>query len=375
MFMNRRFGTTLRMWAALFCCLSAVSAWADSQARIVRLSDVEGNLQIDRTTGDDYEKAFLNMPITEGVRLRTTEDARAEVEFEDGSTIHLVPNTIVEFTNLSLRDSGAKVSTIDVQQGQAYFNFTGKHDDEFRVTLAHESATLTRSAHFRVDVHKESASVAVFKGNVQVEGPAGAVEIASKHTATFDISHDGQFELAKNIPQSPFDSWDKQQTDYHLRYAAKSYNTPYSYGLSDLNYYGSYYDVPGYGLCWQPYFTSFGWDPFMDGAWMWYPGFGYSGSVPLWRLAVCPGVWLDVASRIQLGSVEPRTDGAEPTACVRPASPPPDTAWDSGSRPRANAVAGLPGSWSRHEAGNQGRQGRARDAAGRAESAQLESSV
>jgi len=274
--MNRRFGTTLRMWAALFCCLSAVSAWADSQARIVRLSDVEGNLQIDRTTGDDYEKAFLNMPITEGVRLRTTEDARAEVEFEDGSTIHLVPNTIVEFTNLSLRDSGAKVSTIDVQQGQAYFNFTGKHDDEFRVTLAHESATLTRSAHFRVDVHKESASVAVFKGNVQVEGPAGAVEIASKHTATFDISHDGQFELAKNIPQSPFDSWDKQQTDYHLRYAAKSYNTPYSYGLSDLNYYGSYYDVPGYGLCWQPYFTSFGWDPFMDGAWMWYPGFGYT---------------------------------------------------------------------------------------------------
>src|SRR5205807_403673 len=201
MFMNRRFGTTLRMWAALFCCLSAVSAWADSQARIVRLSDVEGNLQIDRTTGDDYE---------------------------------------------------------------------------FRVTLAHESATLTRSAHFRVDVHKESASVAVFKGNVQVEGPAGAVEIASKHTATFDISHDGQFELAKNIPQSPFDSWDKQQTDYHLRYAAKSYNTPYSYGLSDLNYYGSYYDVPGYGLCWQPYFTSFGWDPFMDGAWMWYPGFGYT---------------------------------------------------------------------------------------------------
>src|SRR5436853_7668982 len=106
MVMNRRLGITLLVLAALFCCLLAVSAWADSQARIVRLSDVEGNLQIDRTTGDDYEKAFINMPITEGVRLRTTEDARAELEFEDGSTMHLVPNTIVAFTCFSLRGSG-----------------------------------------------------------------------------------------------------------------------------------------------------------------------------------------------------------------------------------------------------------------------------
>ena len=275
--MNRRLGTTLLVLAALFCCLLAVSAWADSQARIVRLSDVEGNLQIDRATGDGYEKAFLNMPITEGVRLRTREGARAEVEFEDGSTMHLVPNTILQFTTLSLRDSGARVSTIDLQQGQVYFNFTGKHeDDEFKVTFAHQELTLTRAVHFRVGLDNDSATVAVFKGNVQVEGPAGAVEISSKHTATFDLGNTGQFELAKNIAQSPFDSWDKQQTDYHLRYAAKSYDTPYSYGITDLNYYGSYYDVPGYGMCWQPYFTGFGWDPFMDGAWMWYPGFGYT---------------------------------------------------------------------------------------------------
>ena len=113
--MNRRLGITLLVLAALFCCLLAVSAWADSQARIVRLSDVEGNLQIDRATGDGYEKAFLNMPITEGVRLRTRQGARAEVEFEDGSTMHLVPNTILQFTTLSLRDSGARVSTIDLQ--------------------------------------------------------------------------------------------------------------------------------------------------------------------------------------------------------------------------------------------------------------------
>jgi hypothetical protein len=28
-------------------------------------------------------------------------------------------------------------------------------------------------------------------------------------------------------------------------------------------------------MMWQPYFTGVGWDPFMDGAWGYYPGFGY----------------------------------------------------------------------------------------------------
>jgi hypothetical protein len=28
-------------------------------------------------------------------------------------------------------------------------------------------------------------------------------------------------------------------------------------------------------MMWQPYFTGIGWDPFMDGAWSWYPGYGY----------------------------------------------------------------------------------------------------
>jgi uncharacterized membrane protein YgcG len=27
---------------------------------------------------------------------------------------------------------------------------------------------------------------------------------------------------------------------------------------------------------WQPFFTGVGWDPFMDGAWGWYPGYGYA---------------------------------------------------------------------------------------------------
>jgi hypothetical protein len=274
--MNRK----LAAWfscAVLLCTVFSILAWADSNARIVRLSSVEGNVQIDRGTGDGFAKAFLNMPIAENVRLSTTDDGRAEVEFEDGSTIHLAPGTILQFTELSLRSSGAKVSTVDVQQGKAYFDFRGHRDDEFTVTFQHQKVDLNKAAHFRLDVDNDNATLAVFKGDLRVAGPSGEVEVGKKESVTFDVGNNDQYELARNIQEDPEDAWDKEQSEYHERYtASNSYDAPYSYGMTDLAYYGNYYNVPGYGMCWRPYFAGMGWDPFMDGAWMWYPGFGYT---------------------------------------------------------------------------------------------------
>ncbi len=116
----------------------AVSAFADSQVRVVRLSEVQGDVKIDRNLGQGYEKAFLNLPITQGVKLQTKNGGRAEVEFEDGSTLRITPDTVIEFPQLSLRDSGAKVSGVHLQEGTAYVNFAGAKDDEFTLTFAHE---------------------------------------------------------------------------------------------------------------------------------------------------------------------------------------------------------------------------------------------
>ena len=56
---------------AVVSCWLAVPSFADSQARIVRLSQVDGDVQIDRNTGQGYEKAFINLPVTQGAKLRT----------------------------------------------------------------------------------------------------------------------------------------------------------------------------------------------------------------------------------------------------------------------------------------------------------------
>ena len=94
------------------CLLLALPALADSQARIVRLSDVQGSVQIDKNTGLGFESAFVNLPITQGTQLRTGDLGRAEVEFEDGSSLRLTPNTTVS-------DSGKRISEVHLAQGMA----------------------------------------------------------------------------------------------------------------------------------------------------------------------------------------------------------------------------------------------------------------
>jgi hypothetical protein len=283
-------GKMLAVWAALAAAFFVVSASAESKARIVRLSEVQGTVQIDRTTGDGFDKAFINLPVIEGAKLKTGKDGRAEIEFEDGSALRLAPDSEVSFTRLAMGDDGQKLSTVQLVSGTVYANLhpkkaDEKHADEFLLNFARESVTVSQGAHFRVELADATATLAVFKGKVGATSPAGEVEVAEKHSATIDLSKDDDaarkdaFVIARNYEDAPSDAWDHQQTEYHDRYASSggssSMNSPYAYGMSDLNYYGTFMSVPGYGNVWQPYFIGANWSPFQDGAWAFYPGGGY----------------------------------------------------------------------------------------------------
>src|ERR1700726_5230438 len=154
---NSRFAHVLI--ATLFTVVFSLSAIGDSHVRIVRLSYIEGGVQISHGAGQTYEKAIVNLPIAEGAKLKTS-DGRAEVEFEDGSTLRIIPDSVIEFPQLSLRDSGAKVSGVEVKSGTAYVNFVGSKDDEFSVRFGREKIAVAHSAHLRVALGDKDSSVA-----------------------------------------------------------------------------------------------------------------------------------------------------------------------------------------------------------------------
>ncbi len=263
---------------AMFLGLLLLStlSFADSYIRIVRLSDMSGDVQIDRNSGHGFEKAIMNMPITQGVRLRTGSNGRAEVEFENGSVVRLVGNSTIGFTALSLRGQGQRVSEIQIGEGTVYVDYRHKGDDDFKVMMGSEGVELNnKDARFRVQLEGGQAQLAVFKGELQVQGTPELAKVKKNETLRFDLNNNSNVELAKNIMPLGSDDYNQQREQYLQMASNKSYGSPYAYGYSDLNRYGSFFNLPGYGMVWQPIGMSMAWDPYSNGYWSMYPGYGY----------------------------------------------------------------------------------------------------
>ena len=253
---------------------------ANSKVRIVRLSEVKGQVQLDRVTGKGFEGAMANLPLTEGSKLKT-EDGVAEVEFEDNSTVRLAQNSLVEFPRLELLPSGAKASAVNVLQGTVYVSLVNTKGNEFSVKFGADTMNLPPDSHVRLQLTSTEATVAVMHGDALVEQPTGSTTVSKNRTATFNLAAQSPPEIAKNIAEQPLDKWDGDAVQYHKSYANASAfaGSPYSYGINDLNYYGSFTSGCG-GSMWRPYFTNASWDPYGSGAWAYYPSAGYSWVSP-----------------------------------------------------------------------------------------------
>lgn len=292
--------------AVLFMMLIFLALPASaSDVRIVRLSLVEGDVLIDRNSGEGAEAALMNMPVVAGTRIYSDDtDARVEVEFENGSTLRLAGPGEILFRQLSTTGNGSKVTLAEIVDGLVYANIKLHDDDDFRLEFNGENISLRKSSRFRVEVDGPKTTLSVFKGEAQLQGHPGLVVVTKGETLTLDQDDLGRYALVHGIAPLDADAWDKSRNGYQdsyrnanaYSYAGSSYGGLYSYGVSDLAYYGAFGLVPGYGYLWQPYGIGSAWDPFMAGAWSYYPGSGwvFVSSTPWGWLPYRYGNWVYV---------------------------------------------------------------------------------
>ncbi len=291
----RRVFLALLLSALVFLTLPA---FAESSARIVRLSYLDGNVQVDRGAGQGLERAILNLPVTQGMQVITGKDGTAEIEFEDGSTLRLVPNTSVNFARLALRDDGRRISSVELRSGTAYLESNSKRD-EYTVAGGGQQIAVTHPARVRITRNDPDFRVAVFKGEADVVGNGDSVHVKKDETLSLDLDDSSRYQLAKGIDSESYDTWARERDTYRSTYASNhhdNYDSAYSYGWSDLNYFGNFFSLAGYGPLWQPYGMGPYWDPFSDGAWVWYPGYGYTwvSAYPWGWMPYRYGTWLFV---------------------------------------------------------------------------------
>ncbi len=154
-----------------FPCASRAGDDNYSHARIVRLSLVEGDVQVSRPETGGWENALLNLPIRQGYSLATG-SGRAEVEFESGATARLAENTEMQFTELAL-SNGGRITRLTLARGAAVFYANLAREDSFIVLAPGVQASIDKSASFRVDVNNDSGSVSVLKGEINVQAGSG----------------------------------------------------------------------------------------------------------------------------------------------------------------------------------------------------------
>jgi hypothetical protein len=250
--------------------------------RAVRLSDVEGQVQVLQNGETAFDQALPNMPAVEGMRFVTGDNGRLEIEFEDGSVARVAPNSSIRLTQLRRNADGSTVTEVDALTGLSYYELNGR-GGQYSVHFGNHTATPVKNAAFRVGLDTAPNTLAVTHGAVHIEDGEGlALDVHSSQTFQTDPQQPGEYTLADNVAPDSWDQWnsDRDQALARLEVsestARVSSGNPDNPAWNDLDYYGSWYNVPGYGQAWAPSGVGPGWDPFGNGAWGYYPSFGYT---------------------------------------------------------------------------------------------------
>jgi hypothetical protein len=285
---------------ALPCSLLADT----SHIRIVRLSLIQGDVRFTQSFHKDpmtdssavWERAPLNLPIRQGYAL-STDEGRAEVEFESGAMAFLNAHSVLEFYDLSLED-GSRITRLVLRQGTGTFYVNPAAGEYFSVTGGDFTVEADGRTEFRLDNFDDGSTVEVEKGHVSALLSNKPTPLEKGQSYTVHASNPKNPEIARLSDNDDFDSWVSGRVDTVVtatNYSSLYVNSPtYTSGFSDLYTYGSWYSLGGLGYGWRPFGAAFGWSPFTYGDWFNDPSVGWSfiGSAPWGWLPYHYGGWL-----------------------------------------------------------------------------------
>jgi Family of unknown function (DUF6600)/FecR protein len=252
-------------------------------ARAVRLSYVEGQVQLSMAGTILAQEAPLNTPLFEGTRITTSDDGRAEIQFEDGSVARVAPDSSLTLTVLRQGASGAE-TLMQMNNGLGYFELQGgQGSGSMQVQFGNDTVTASGFTVMRVDLDNPPGQLVVFSGNAHLEGGQNlALDVHGGETVSLNSRGPQPYQLAETIEPNSWDQWnsdrDQALTAEEADRTAATSSVPNSNNpaWSDLDANGNWYNVPGTGYVWSPYAAeSTGWDPYGCGNWVWMPPYGY----------------------------------------------------------------------------------------------------
>ncbi len=285
---------------------SSVEAYENSAATplAARVDQVDGDVGIapefngQDQNNVDWLKATVNSPVSVGDRIYVRDGGKAGIAFGDRSYARLDSNTMLDVVTMT-----EQRTQLALRNGSATFDCGGlQSNDFFEVETPDGAVDFKQPGMYQISFNDSGhAVVNVLSGQAQVVGVSGSGIISKGESLTLGVvaANDGttnnnnvtavssrlepryaggivddyyRYRYPKKY-DGRYINYDAYLGDpfYYEPYHSASYqyfdNDDYIAGIDDLDTYGTWEDIDGYGHCWRPSGVAVDWAPYSDGYW------------------------------------------------------------------------------------------------------------
>jgi hypothetical protein len=235
----------------------------------LRISLIEGDVQVKTEDTGEWVPASINMPLMDGDRLWVPEGGRTELQLRDGTFLRLDENSALEILTVE-KDS----FQVYLTEGRSYANFRGLKGSLLQVDTPDSSTRVYDRSNFRIETRQDGyTDISVYEGVAYSENRDGETTVDEGNTLSL-----GEGAYAELSPLGPPDEWERWNRDRDRRLAER--RPPSRYLPDELQAYSSDFEKNGrwvqvreYGYVWTPtVHVSVGWAPYRVGRWVWIGG-------------------------------------------------------------------------------------------------------
>ena len=245
----------------------------DPPSRVARMNYAQGSVTFQPGGEGDWVNAVPNRPLTSGDNLWTDQGARAELHV--GSTaIRLAPQTSMTLLDLDDRSTQLRLS-----EGTIILRVRHLDDgDLVEVDTPNLAFNLQRTGEYRVDVDSDGnvTNVSVMSGRGEVTGGGYSYTVVAGQSARFSGTDQLNYDIAQLPGSDDFDNWAFERDRREDGAESANYVSPEMTGYEDLDDYGRWQYVGGYGTVWVPSSVASDWAPYRDGHWAYISPWGWT---------------------------------------------------------------------------------------------------
>jgi uncharacterized protein DUF6600/FecR-like protein len=238
---------------------------------VARISLIYGDVTTQRGDTGDWSVTTVNAPVMRGDQVATGEKSRTEIQLDYADILRMAARSQVKIADLAH-------NRIQVQVAQGYTNYTMLKGGEADVEIDSPNVAVhpLKPGSYRVQVNSDSETdVIVRSGEAEITTPQGSTRVKEGELITIHGTDSPEYKISAAPQKDDWDRWNNDRDNVIREADGPRRTNRYYTGAADLDGYGHWNNVPGYGNVWQPYQQG-NWAPYQSGRWVWQPFYGWT---------------------------------------------------------------------------------------------------